>query len=452
MKLTKIASSAFALSLATAAVQADVSVEITGATAFRQAALNTIKARFDASGAPYQYAHDQAAGNFNLSTRSIFKGTFPGISGVTTIRCSFNGSVEGINALVNSPAANPTYYTDIPGNLVTPAAIGGGETHTATAGFLKTVAGAQSDLAFSDVSSAVTPYAAAPLASPTGGSQVGVVVFTMIANEGSPLENITSQQFRALFSNGLQPLSVFTGVAADDPMADTPSGNAQYVFATGRNDGSGTRTTYLAETGFGVTELVNQYLVTSSTGDVINTIRLVPQGNGSNASTVWGQDTDGNGGYSSGSALRADLARESTSVTVLDADDVDAFGEPIKLSLVSFLSLGDAVSSRGTVLNEGGKFLAFNGVKLNTMASVTANSNINHVSNVADKEKVTSGAYTAWSYQLLYLRAGLTSGDEFTVANALRTNLNVPANLGSAGITIGDMVAGRETDGGTVTP
>lgn len=452
MKLTKIATSAFALSLATAAVQADVSVEITGATAFRQAALNTIKARFDASGQPYRYAHDQAAGQFNLSTRSIWKGTFPGISGVTTIRCSFNGSVEGINALVNSPSADPTYYTDIPGNLVTAAAIGGGETHTTTPGFLKTTAGAQSDISFSDVSSAVTPYAAAPLVTPTGGSAVGVVVFTMIANEGSPLENITSQQFRALFSNGFQPLSLFTGVAADDPEADTPSSNAQYIFATGRNDGSGTRTTYLAETGYGVTELVNQYLVTSSTGDVINTIRLVPAANGANASTVWGQDVNGNGGYSSGSNLRADLARESTSTNVLDASNVNAFGGPIKLSLVSWLSLGDAVSSRGTVAGEGGKFLAFNGVKLDTMASVTSNSNINHATNAADKEKVTSGAYTAWSYQQLYLRAGLSSGDEFTVANALKTNLNVPANLGSAGITIGEMVAGRETDGGTVSP
>ena len=450
MKLTKIASSAFALTLATAAVQADVSVEITGATAFRQAALNTIKARFDASGQPYQYAHDQAAGGFNLSTRSIFKGTFPGISGVTTIRCSFNGSVEGINAIVNSPAADPTYYTDIPGNLVTPAAIGGGETHTNTPGFAKTAVAAQSDISFSDVSKAVTPYASLPTVNPAGGSAVGVVVFTMIANEGSPLENITSQQFRALFSQGFQPLSLFTGIPDDNPLADTPSNDAQYIFATGRNDGSGTRTTYLAETGYGVTELVNQYLVTSSTGDVINTIRLVPQGNGSNASTVWGQDVDGNGGYSSGSNLRADLARESGAVTVLDADDQDAFGEPIKLSLVSWLSLGDAVSSRGTVAGEGGKFLAFNGVKLDTMASVTANSNINNASNAADKAKVTSGAYTAWSYQQMYLRAGLSSGDEFTIANAIKSNLG--ANLGSAGIQISDMNAGRETDGGTVAP
>lgn len=452
MKLTKIATSAFALTLTTAALRADVSVEITGATAYRQAVLNTIKARFDASGVAYRYAHDQAAGSFNLSTRAIFKGTFPGISGVTTIRTSFNGSVEGIDALVNSPSANPTYYTDIAGNLVTPAAINGGETHTSTPGFAKTTAAAQSDIAFSDVSKAVTPFAAAPLVTPTGGSSVGVVVFTMIANEGSPLTNISSQQFRALFTKGSQPLSLFTGVSADDPAAPAPSTNAQYIFATGRNDGSGTRTTYLAETGYGVTELVNQYIATATSGDTITTLRLVPAGNGANASTVWGQDVDGNGGYSSGSTLRGDMARETGSVTVLDATDTDAFAGPIKLSLVTFLSLGDAVSSRGTVLNEGGKFLSFNGVGLTTMSSVTANNDINHATNAADKAKVTSGAYTAWSYQNMYLRAGLSSGDEFSIANSLKTNLNTGTTLGSAGIKIGDMAAGRETDGGTVAP
>ena len=66
----------------------------------------------------------------------------------------------------------------------------------------------------------------------------------------------------------------------------------------------------------------------------------------------------------------------------------------------------------------------------------------------ADKAKVTGGAYTAWSYQNMYRRNDITSGDALTVYNGLKSA--IPSNLGSAGLALTDMAAGRETDGGTV--
>ena len=424
---------------------ADVQVDITGATAFRAAALLAIKARFDASGAPYQYSHDQAAGAFSGATRSLWVGTLPGVTGVTTIRTSFNGSVEGINALVNSPSADPTYYTVVPGNLITPATIGGGETFSTTPGFAKTTAASQSEIAFSDVSKAVTPYSGFALQ--PANSAVGVVVFTMLTNEGSQIDNVTSQQFRALFSSGTQPLSLFTGDENDTDL----------VYATGRNDGSGTRTTYLAETGYGVTNLVKQYVTNVSTSTELTEIQLVPAGgvNDSdpgtagvqpfpgqlvaNRSLVWGQDVAGNGGYSSGSTLRSDMAKTGLAVDVRNEFGVITETD-VPVSLVTFLSLNDAV----TAVNGNAKVCAYNGVKLDSIAAG------DDTMSAADLAKVTNGSYTAWSYQQMYRRNDLVSGDAVTVYNGIKAS--IPANLGAAGIPLGDMAVGRELDGGVVTP
>ena len=446
-------------------------VDITGATAFREATLLAIKAAYDSTGSAYQYAHDDDAGNSKAATRSIWKGTFPGVAGTTIIRTSFNGSVEGVRAIA-TVTADPTYYTDIAGNLVTAAAIGGGETFgggadntPATPGFLKTAVAAQSEIAFSDVSKDITPYSEIPLLPESPA--VGVVVFTMTGNEGTPFTNITDQQFQAILSNGFQPLSLFTGSEADnptDPAGDGVGANAAYVFATGRNDGSGTRSSYLTETGYGVSTLVNQYIRLATSGDTITAIQRVPAGgvndsdlvtpgiqpysgqSATNASTVWGQDVDGNGGYSSGSTLRGDLARTTNSVTVRRANYTVAFSNQ-KLHLVSWLSLNDARQARDAS-GGGGLILGYNGVRLTDFAVANSGSSLS----VADKAKVTEGAYTAWNYQQMYRRNDLTSGAAVTVYDDLFARIQLPANLGSAGIPIADMHVGRAVDGGIVAP
>src|SRR5687767_14695227 len=100
MRLQNILTGAIALAFVTTAL-ADVTVEITGATAFRAAALDTIKAQYVATGQPFKFAYD-TTGAFNGSNRSVWIGTFPNVAGTTTIRTSFNGSVEGIRALVTT--------------------------------------------------------------------------------------------------------------------------------------------------------------------------------------------------------------------------------------------------------------------------------------------------------------------------------------------------------------
>jgi hypothetical protein len=437
MKPTKLIAGMSALALATTA-HADVTVNITGATAFRAATLLSIKAKYTASGQPFKFAHDQATSGgttFSGATRAIFIGTYPGVSGTTTIRCCFTGSVEGIRALL--PVTDPLPPTYYPSTLLdtTTAITGGAEiSNQGTTG----VGSATSHIAFSDVSKAVTPYSSLPLQ--PSNAAVGVIVFTMLTNEGSTVTNVTTQQFRALLNTGFQPLSLFTGNAAD----------TTNVFATGRNDGSGTRSVYLAETGFGVANPVKQYVTNISSSTALTTIQLVPAGgvnsqslpgqSAANASTVWGQNIDGNGGYNSGSTLRTDMGKTGAAVTVLDETGFDAFGAPVRADLVTWVSVNDAVSAR----NNGAVFCGYNGVKLDGIAASGT------VLTATDKAKVTEGSYTAWSFEQMYRRGDITSGDIVTVYDGIKTS--IPTNLGAAGIAIADMHVGRPFEGGVVAP
>jgi len=457
MKIQSILGSA-ALALALiASAQADVTVTITGATAFRSATLDSIRNQYllgNSSGKSFKFAHDQAGlSTFNAATRAIFIGNFPGVSGNTTIQCCFTGSVEGIRALVvpsGTDPAPPTYYPPslLSGNLSTS---GGTEyaLNSATAGGAAALSNSISDIAFSDVKKASTPFAAYSL-KPTS-PQAGVIVFAPLGNKGCPLTNITGQQFRALLKGGYQPLSLFTGNA-------TQTDN---VYMVGRNDGSGTRTTLLAEVGFGITNAVNQFVSANSTSSVINIIQKVPAGgvntptpagftqSASNASTIWGLDQDGNGGYNSSSALKGDLAKTTAAVDVYDADGATVLQSAANIYLVSWISLSDAKIARDTGGNgTGAKILGYNGVTLSDFAADTTGS---AVLSKADTDKITSGLYTAWGYENMYYNNSITAGsgsgtDKIAVFNAIKGNLA----LGTAGIKTTDMKASRSTDGGTV--
>lgn len=441
MKLNKILMGMLALLGTAGLVQAQTSVEITGATAFRAATLNTIKARF-AAGGNYRYGHNGTS--FTSSNQAVFEGTFPGVGGTTVVRTSFNGSVEGINALVNAVHASYINPADLTGAF--------GATPSAQTGMSPSQS-VQADIAFSDVSIASTPYSGQASSVAPASAGVGVVVFTMIKGEGgaAALTNITNKQFQALFTAGIEKLSLFTGDPADA---------SSFVFAAGRNDGSGTRTTYMAETGTGITTLVNQYigrvsgLVTDPSARVTHLQLAGTSGSnfnaGSNISTVWGQNLPGNGGYSSGSSLQTLLGISSASVDVYLDDTADVNGtdntfgtvddaapdfddEPI--TLVSFLTVSDSVAA----ITNGASALTFNGVGITPASPLSA----------GDQDKIARGQYTAWGNQQMYRRASGLSTDELAVEGSIRTN--VPANIGVTGIPSSTMQVTRNVDGGVIT-
>ena len=90
MNIRNILTGSIALACLATTVKADVEVLITGATAFRTAAINALKAQFDIgnNGVSYAYAHNKAAGSVNAADRVTFKGKFPGVAGTTTVRAT----------------------------------------------------------------------------------------------------------------------------------------------------------------------------------------------------------------------------------------------------------------------------------------------------------------------------------------------------------------------------
>lgn len=462
MKSAKLLTGLFAATLATQSFGAVF--EITGATAFRKATIQSITALYVASGQPFRFAHNKVSTDYENADQITFEGTVnvAGLGAGTVIRCSFNGSIEGLRAIADSPASDPNFIKQ---SALTATAIVGGANEPLTlvsgqvpAAQLET---AEAEIAFSDTNKAISPYASYPMA-PTNAS-VGVVVFSMLASDGSTISNVTTQQYNSLLENGIVPKSVFTGDPAD---------LSKYVICTGRNDGSGTRSSYLTEMGWGAANPVQQYLVvgsTSSSGttpDRFTAVQRVPAGGlnipvgsalatfdvdpgtagiqapsalATSASTVWGQDVNGNGGAFSGSVLRGHMALKGTGVRVFDTDGSDLYGATVEADLVTWLSLNDAVTAR----TNGARICAFNGVKLDDIALAGT------TMSTADKNKVYYGAYSAWNFQQMVRRMDASSA---TVTLYDQIKNAIPTNLGSAGLTLGSMQVLRALDGGPISP
>ena len=465
------------LALAGAAQAQTTYIEITGATAFRSAAVTAINSAFNAGGNfAYAFANTSAAGNTTSLTNGsmqAWKGTFPGIAGTTIIRTSWNGSVEGVRAVaVPNATNNPLYLleSNIPGTLAagggTPAtrrfhSDPGGPGAAVNATFYEQV---ESDMSFSDVAQSATPVSGLAL---TGGP-VGVVVFSMIASktwkddsagDTSGLTNITAQQFRSMAQLGSVPLSFFSGTSV----------HTNRVYLTGRNDGSGTRTSYLAETGVGAAKPIVQYVAhdRSSTTNIPIILKTAAGGafnfqdvaTPQYASTVWGLDQDGNGGHVSSGDVRDDLSKNTTSTAVWEFVDTDESGTyeagedsqvtaAAKLYMISWVTYNDARSARGTGLASAAtaQVLGYEGVILSGLAGDSPPSNIS----AADRALVANGRYTAWNFQQLYYvasRAGAAA-----VFSELETRLDNASLIGSAGMPIGEMLVNRTVDGGVILP
>ncbi|HEX8296363.1 MAG TPA: hypothetical protein VF593_08695 [Chthoniobacteraceae bacterium] len=297
---------------------------------------------------------------------------------------------------------------------------------------------------FSDVQQTSSPFRT-PILNPAE-SRVGVVTFTMLKNEGAQganLTNVTSQAFETLLSStqGTAFLDLFTGNSADA---------ATRVFATGRNDGSGTRAVYLIEPGYGVSRTVKQWkqavngangiTTDGATGDVLNGLQFWPQADGGDAnnnSTLWGNNVAGNGGYFSGSNVRDLMKLQTTSVTTYSATGSATLApNPKAIVLLTCLSTADALNAMGG----GAVPLSYNGVGITPIATSPGLS-------AADLYKVTDGQYTLWSYERLYYIGSLTANENTVYSGIVAA---IPNNLASAGIALSSMNVSRQNDGDPV--
>lgn len=445
MKLKTILAGALALGITSSAMAQTTEITITGATAFRQATMQAIYNAYASIngglGNNFNAAHDfPASGSNNLSqliasNKAIFVGTFPGITGTTIIRTSFNGSTEGLNAIAGNN--NPSFYKvqSLPVGI-TSSFVGDG------------LESLRPKFSFSDVYQSTSPVNNEVL-NPVGSSAVGVVTFAMIANEGAPanLTNTTIQQCRALWAQGVQPVSLFTGNADD----------TSYIFATGRNDGSGTRSAYLTEWTYGVANTVQQYVaaLNGTTSTTVTAITLVPVGanltNGavystgrsSDASTLWGNTAVGNGGYSSSSALRTLMGLTSASVTVYNGVNANPLLVNSPVTLLTWLSTADSRNAASA----GARLLAFNGEKVTPLSSSAPNNYNSSGFDEADFFKIAKGAYSPWSYQHLYYHGSLSPNEEIWDTAMRGTWIPQGLQQTANGLQLGDMQVSRPDDG-----
>jgi hypothetical protein len=415
MKLKSLLIGASALGFA-ASAQAQTVINITGATAFRSAAHSAIMASFNQSGAlgtTWNYATNNAAGSGTMG-RAIYKGTFPGITGTTVIRTSWTGSVEGVRALTKPTAFPETYLRDSVSNLSGfTAGVRGGASDTETS--------TSHAFAFADMTQAAAPAA---YASPKlNGGPVGVIAFAPVINNGAnaSITNITINQFRRLVSNGTIPASMLTGNA---------SSNSTTIYNVQRNDGSGTRVIHLAEIGHGPANLTKGYVLTGSSS--LNTPVLAPltantttYPNTQNSNDYRSTSVLGNGGYISGGTIATWMRLPSSG----------------NFNIVSWLGTPDAVTAYNS--GSGGRVLAYNGEKLDGIAAGALTD--------ADRDKIRTGKYSAWSFENLFYVGTLASG---SAKKAVYDKLvaNIPSNLSSAGVAISTMSVTRTTDGGTIMP
>ncbi len=430
MKNKFILSGLAALTALTSSMSAaDQVIDITGATAFRTASIDSIIASYGAGLTDFAHVGTSAGlASIRSARQSIFSGTFPGLTGVTVIRCTWTGSVAGVRT-----QATPQGSQDfLPESALTS---GGSNDTTAVPGVTGTfgvAAGSElafADLAFSDSFPANSPFDV----SNTVSAIVGVTVFVPCVNEGSPagFTNIHDHQLRTLYGTGNQPLNYLF-----------PTTDARRVYISGRSDGSGTRTIYLSQTGYGPANPVQQWKPTTNGASAsaatlaLTTLRLWPTGDGANISNVWtATDTAGNGGFESSSSLRLVFGATSNNVQRQTAAGTN-LGAPVNLLMVGVFGISDAT----TAIANGAKALAYNGSQITPAEPLGASS----------QAKITEGEYTFWSYQhLMYNSLNDTPEMQAVLAELVA---NVPNNIGTAGLPTSLMNVSRADDFADVAP
>jgi hypothetical protein len=388
--------SALALALAGAQQAAAEDFVLTGSTAFRSATYSALQAIM--TGETIVHSH---ASSLSSSNQATFKGTYPGIAGTTYVYCSWSGSATGVIAAAN----------DTPVSVISQATVDAQTAGTTTPGI------APNDtklprFAFSDVYKESTSAASAALTD----SRPAVIPFRFVKNRASAagLTNVTAQQVRALWNNNSQPLALFTGNPADTDL----------VIGTGRDNGSGTRITVLAETKYGIGNLVQQWKVTTSGS----------AGSGTATSAqIWaigdgvGSTAEGNGGYSSGSNIATIMGMSSGAINLFEADGVTAIDSGIPVTILAWLGLSDASTAIGT----GATGLSYEGVAYSADA-------------------VYEGQYTLWGYLHLYYKTPVGSETTFRTALSGASGLGNATVLGTNGLLISAMHCARGSDGGIV--
>jgi hypothetical protein len=392
MKAFKTLLVAFAAIAFVGSASAQTVIRLTGSSAYRGPTHTALLHLLGAVGAGTTVSAGNSYGYTGTSlsgaSQGVFKGTIAGNN--VTVLTAWNGSIAGIQAVAATGTTVSVNYLD----ATTAATSQSGTSGLATG----TVASTTSDVSMSDVYQSSSVFtggssvkyftsfsqstASAPSVSYVGltDTVVGVVPFKWVASPGFPAttKGVTPQIAQKLFSSGQVPLALFTGSSSDEQNT---------VFAIGRDRDSGTRLTAFAETGVGALAAVKQYAIGG-----FDTVTPLPSLVTSHAltgtTTLLGLKVgSGNHGQGSGGTL-AGLLRKTLSGTL--AQGGTASNSAYYLTYLSTGDAGTAIAA-GSSATDGSADraaveLPYNGVTYSAAA-------------------VTSGQYTFWSYEHLYIGA-----------------------------------------------
>jgi hypothetical protein len=295
----------------------------------------------------------------------VFSGTLTG-GGAATVYCHWSGSEAGIADVANGTAEK----------FVTGASVNGMDNGTNvpvnTASHVVDLAMADNDQTFSQVYG--NPAGSPPLALNTG-SQVGIITFEYVRNPGLWTgTNLTDQLVRGALASGLKRAQ-FTGV----------SNQNDFVYVSGRDNGSGTRVNSFGTSGYGIFTSPGQIEIDGTSG------AMQVLFNTTNSHGVVTHHYVGDFGFSSGGTLAKTMGGNTTAAT-------DQITLGTGFSVIAYLSVGDA----GTAVGKGAVVCSLDGVSFSPVA-------------------VSEGQYNFWGNEFIYQNN--TLGSDSTDATTVYNNL-----------------------------
>ena len=495
LNLSLLASAAVLLSASTAS--ADLTVRITGSSAFRASTVNGIK-NIMTFGAGQGYAFTGTS--FTGSNNHIFVGTASGVAGVLTVQCTWSGAVAGVKALNNNENVSFLALNTAGSPTGTGTVYALSSTGTASVNADNMDISAPAQIAMTDNTQASTDFTSNPLTA----VKVGIIPFAFVVSRNAPaaVTNITPQIVQTLFNTGYTSASLFTNNNADASDLAAGSGGT-VIYAIGRDPLSGTRLVTFAETGVGVQSVVTQYRRTAVTG--VSPDQAITKINLSLEDPALGF-VAGDNGESSGGTVADNLRFKSSSI-----EDENNFSTGLNAAFISYLGEADAaraVNGTGSSVNGTGpvgcRYLKYNGVNAfgGVVISATASTTIGlptvtipsttgliagqlvrsttgqipgdtvivsvdsgtqltlsknatatsaavafGTSNLLP-EAIWSGNYTFWGYEYI-MRLPSMTGETLTFFNNLKNRLT-STDFFYSGLSETSMRVSRSTDGGTV--
>lgn len=400
MKISKlIAISALSAAALVGTVQAQNTYHLFGSTAYRKVTFNAVQALFNEPGNSLTYIHgvnttsglveDITHANLNSDSNWTAVGTLGNQGlGAVTVYADWAGSVGGLKRLTHQDTVS--FYLD------TASVVGSAPIWDS----------AVPNFAMGDNQPDITPFV-----SPTPGytgvvnTPIAIVDFVVAPEVGSfpaDFNNVTSYQLNQLYTGlGHMPVSLFTGNPAEQNL---------WVYGTGRDDDSGTRALFVADTliGFGTT--IYQYGITA--GPTYTKFGLASV----NAN-------DGNG-YPSGGNV-------ATALNINNPGNYKADGTHVSYA-IGYIAVTDWTQAPQTLTS-----LMYNGVAYSPTA-------------------VQQGQYSYWGYENANIRdtdSALDTGsiNEFSAAleshQIALSNGTIPGTL-----SISSMSVGRNDDGQPIFP